>query len=128
MDLLFIAFLTGFFGDAGLQLITKTGLAGDKGWGLKVYFDQHGTAEPLFTAGGMLTLFFGLYRLTGLKINYLNMFIYGILLDLAFRLFRIFPSLDGYYDYLNYFWSGLWQGLVMCLVLFNEQLYTSIFR
>ena len=114
--LLIIACLCGFVGDAILQLFRSTG--GPTGWGLDNYFKQHGVAESMFIAGGMMTLFFALFMMTPLKINYLNLAIYGVLLDLLFRKLRIFNSLDGYYTYLNYFWSGFWQVFSMCLPLF----------
>jgi hypothetical protein len=114
--LLIIACLCGFVGDATLQMFRSTG--GPTGWGLDNYFKQHGPAESLFIAGGMMTLFYALFMMTPLKINYINLAIYGVLLDLLFRKLRIFNSLDGYYTYLNYFWSGFWQAFSMCLPLF----------
>ena len=60
--LLTISCLTGFAGDAVLQyLSTFTYLSGKTGWGLKEYFRQHGKAESLFIAGGMMTLFYVIY-------------------------------------------------------------------
>jgi hypothetical protein len=54
-----ISCITGFFGDAGLQLLTKKfGMGGSTGWGLKPYFSQHGTGEALCVASGMMTLFY----------------------------------------------------------------------
>jgi hypothetical protein len=118
MDLVSTAFLVGFFGDATLQVISPR-LGGPTGWGLNQYFEQHGKAEALFIAGGMMALFYMIYLYVfKLPPTYLYMIIYGIILDLLFRQFRIFPSLDGYYEYLNYFWSGFWQAFSMVLPLF----------
>ena len=121
--LISIALFVGFVGDLLLQIMTKHGLGGSSGWGLKEYFVQHGFRESTFIAGGMLALFYVLYNITGLPFTILNMFLYGILLDLVFRLFRIFPSLDGYYKYLNYFWSALWGAIPMIIPLLIYNLF-----
>jgi hypothetical protein len=121
MDLVSISFLVGFFGDLTLQIASPR-IGGPTGWGLTPYFKQHGKAESLFIAGGMMALFFIIYLyIFRLKPNYLYLAIYGIILDLLFRWFRIFPSLDGYYEYLNYFWSGFWQAFSMILPLLVSQ-------
>jgi hypothetical protein len=125
MDLVSTSFLVGFFGDLILQ-ISSPRLGGPTGWGLTPYFKQHGKAESLFIAGGMMALFYILYLYVfRLKLNYLYLAIYGIVLDLLFRWFRIFPSLDGYYGYLNYFWSFFWEAFSMVLPLFIFRLVSS---
>jgi hypothetical protein len=110
-----IACLTGFFGDAGLQMLTKYTTRAS-GWGLIPYFKQHGSFEALCIAAGMMTIFYIFYlyvlRLPP-RLYYLA--IYGIILDLLFRKFRLFSSLDGYYKALNYFWSGFWGAVPMML-------------
>ena len=121
-DLIAISCLTGFVGDAILQILTKKfKLGGETGWGLLEYFKQHGSIEALFIAGGMMTIFYvifiKLFVKNGLKLNYINLAIYGIVLDLIFRKFMIFPSLKGYYTSLNYFESGLWGAIPMILPL-----------
>ena len=114
-NLLRYACVTGFLGDAGLQFLTKSaGMGGSTGWGLKGYFAQHGATESLFIAGGMLTLFFTLYLMV-LPPNPYYLLIYGVLLDLLFREWRLFPSLSGYYTHLNYFWSAVWGAIPMLL-------------
>jgi hypothetical protein len=121
-NLLEIAFYVGFIGDALLQIFTKMGLGGQTGAGLNGYFLNHGSIESLFIAGGMMVLFYSLFMLTKLPMNYLNIAIYGVLLDLVFRIFMIFPSLKGYYSYLNYFWSGFWQvfSMLLPLLIYNN--------
>ena len=47
MNIIGIACLVGFFGDAILQLATKYGMGGPSGWGLNEYFKQHGSPELL---------------------------------------------------------------------------------
>lgn len=113
-----IACFTGFIGDFLLQTGAKMGMGGPTNWGLKDYFKQHGAAESLFVAGGMMTLFYSTFMLTGLPINYVNLSIYGMIIDLIFRTFMIFKSLEGYYSYFNYFWSAFWIALPMCIPLF----------
>jgi hypothetical protein len=93
------------------------GLGGPTGWGLKDYFALHGSTESLFIAGGMMSLFYSLYLLTGLPVNFRNLALYGIFLDLVFRIFMIFPSLKEYYVFFNYFWSAVWGAIPLCLPL-----------
>ncbi len=93
-------------------------MGGKTGWGLREYFKQHGSVESLFIAGGMMTLFYIIYLiLLGLPPLWYYLAIYGILLDLFFRETMIFPSLQGYYDHLNYFWSAFWGAVPMILPL-----------
>jgi len=118
-ELIAIACLTGFVGDFLLQILTKYfHMGGETGWGLLEYFKQHGSVEALFIAGGMMTLFYVIFIQfvkMGIKLNYFNLAVYGIILDLIFRKFNIFPSLSGYYSSLNYFESGLWGAIPMIL-------------
>lgn len=117
-NLLMIACFTGFIGDFLLQTGAKLGMGGPTNWGLKEYFRQHGASESLFVAGGMMTLFYSTFMLTGLPINYVNLSIYGMIIDLLFRKLMVFKSLEGYYSYFNYFWSAFWIALPMCIPLF----------
>lgn len=113
------ACFAGFIGDAILQFLTqKMGMGGETGWGLKPYFRQHGSVESLFIAGGMMTLFYILF-LVVLQIPPLwyYLVIYGIVLDWIFRVTMIFPSLEGYYAHLNYFWSAFWGAIPMLIPL-----------
>ena len=125
LKLLIIAFFTGFVGDFLLQYFTNKGLIKDF---LNGYFKQHGPAESMTIAGGMMTLFFIIIILSGLPINYLTLTIYGILLDFIFRELMIFQSLTGYYNYLDYFWSAFWGAIPMIIPYFiykftNLQIY-----
>ena len=115
MNLVSLACFTGFVGDFLLQTGVKMGLGGPTGWGLKEYFSLHGSAESLFIAGGMMSLFYALFLLSGLAVNYKNLALYGIFLDLLFRKLMIFPSLKGYYEFFNYFWSAVWGVIPLCL-------------
>jgi hypothetical protein len=117
--LLTISCLTGFIGDATLQLLVRfTSMGGKTGWGLKEYFRQHGPAESLFVAGGMMTLFYVIYlSMLGLPVIWYYLAIYGIILDFIFRKTMLFPSLKGYYQQLNYFWSGFWGAVPMIMPL-----------
>jgi putative flippase GtrA len=117
LQLIIIACLAGFIGDYILQILI-TFMGGKTGWGLREYFKQHGSVESLFIAGGMMTLFYIIYLiLLGLPPLWYYLAIYGILLDLFFRETMIFPSLQGYYDHLNYFWSAFWGAVPMILPL-----------
>jgi len=125
--LIAIATIVGFVGDIILQIGTHVGLGGTGGWGLNEYFIQHGRVESTFIAGGMLALFYLLYALTGLPFNIFTMIIWGIILDLMFRVFNIFPSLKGYYNHLNYFWSAVWGAIPMVIPLVLYKLMDKSF-
>jgi hypothetical protein len=113
-----IACVTGFVGDASLQILTKyLGMGSSTGgWGLKKYFKQHGSPEALFIAGGMMTIFYVIYiYFLRLPLTWYYLALYGIILDYIFRKLEIFPSLDGYYKALNYFWSAFWGAVPLLL-------------
>ena len=120
------AALTGFFGDAILQIVcskrfTNTSIfSSDKGddWGLKSYFKQHGIAESLCIATGMMTLFYIVYvYILRLPLNPIYLAVYGIILDYIFRKSEVFPSLSDYYKQLNYFESAVWGAIPLMLPL-----------
>jgi len=114
-----IAFLVGFFGDFLLQTGAGLGMGGPTGWGLNEYFKQHGRAESLCIAGGMMTLFYILILPFITKLSTQQIFVvlvvYGIVLDFLFRKLMIFSSLTGYYSYFNYFWSAVWGAIPLVL-------------
>jgi preprotein translocase subunit SecG len=119
MDIVSLSCVTGFAGDALLQVGVQKGMGGPTGWGLKEYFKQHGAIEALFIPGGMLTIFFVIYiYVLKLPLTYTNLAIYGVVLDLLFRETMLFPSLDKYYKYFNYFWSAVWGAIPMMIPLF----------
>jgi len=107
-------FLVGFFGDIFLQLLCQTPYFN---YGLKEYFKQHGAPESPFIAGGMMVLFLIIYRFTGLPIKWQYFAVYGVILDILFRVFMIFPILKGYYSALTPFWTCLWEAVAMVLVV-----------
>jgi len=114
MNIESVSFLVGFFGDIFLQVLCNT-TSFDHG--LRGYFKEHGSIEAPFIAGGMMVLFSIIYSLTGLPLKWEYFAIYGVLLDILFRTFMIFPSLKGYYSALTPFWTCLWQAVSMVLVL-----------
>jgi len=116
--LILTSLCVGFFGDALLQLlVSQTTLGGTTGWGLKEYFKQHGRAESLTIAAGMMAIFYAIYLyVLHLPLTWYYLAAYGIVLDLLFRQFMIFPSLKGYYAHLNYFWSAFWGAIPILLV------------
>ena len=116
--LLSIACLVGIFGDLFLQTLVNKGFGGPTGWGLKEYFAQHGPVESLFIAGGMMVLFYSIFIFLKLPMNYTYLAIFGIILDILFREFMIFPSLKGYYTSLNYLQSTVAEAVSMVLPLF----------
>jgi len=127
MDIIAFALITGFFGDMLLQIITThTNLGGKTGWGLLPYFKQHGINEAMFTAAGMMGIFYTIYlyvlRLP-LRYSYLAMF--GVGLDLLFRQAILFPSLNNYYAHLNYFWSAVWGAIPMVIPYFLYRVFVK---
>jgi hypothetical protein len=99
IDLISVAFLTGFVGDAITQFsINNLGFD----MGLKNYFKKQGRVEALFIGGAIVALAYILYiHVLNLPLTYTNLFIYGIVLDFIFRYTRFFPSLNEYYDKLS---------------------------
>jgi len=122
------AAITGALGDAALQVIVKNTNAD---WGLKDYFALHGTGEAICVAAGMMALFFVAWvgiLAPVLRVqpdNLLAVAIYGVALDLLFRRYRIFPSLDGYYASLNYFWSGFWAAIPMIIPVVLSKMFSQ---
>jgi hypothetical protein len=117
MNIVSIATLVGFVGDACLQILVNNGFGGSTGWGLKPYFKQHGSAEAMCIAAGMLAIFFIIYVKLGLPLKVEWLAVYGVILDLIFRKAMIFPSLSGYYTSLNYFESAIWGAIPMVIPL-----------
>jgi preprotein translocase subunit SecG len=111
------AAVVGLVGDATLQVLVANGFGGSSGWGLKSYFEQHGRAEAMCVAAGMMAIFFVIYLVLKLPLTIPALALYGVLLDLIFRVTRLFPSLDGYYAHLNYFESAIWGAIPMILPL-----------
>lgn len=114
------AFIVGVVGDAILQILVQTPY-GEK-WGLNKYFQLHGPIASLLIAGGMMYLFVGVFRLSfGSTPSYALTFLYGMMLDVIFRITRIMPSLDGYYEALTPIMSMIWGGIpaVIPFFLFN---------
>lgn len=111
-NVLLFACFTGFFGDVILQTTTL----GTQG-GLDSYFQQHGRVESLFIAAGMMTLFYALMLVARIPLTFFTVSVVGVFIDLCFRQFRVFPSLDSYYETLNYFWSAFWIIIPMCIPL-----------
>ena len=126
MDIVSLACITGFAGDAVLQTGVRNKMGGPTGWGLKEYFKQHGHVESLFIAGGMLSLFMLVYvYVVGLPITYFNLSVYGIIIDLVFRKLMLFPSLKGYYQYFSYVGSATWIAIPMMIPLFLLKITTN---
>lgn len=115
----------GAAGDLSLQILTKI-FADKTGWGLNIYFEQHGFMESLFIAGGMMSIFYMIYiYVLKLKISTLYLAIYGVIWDALFRFFRIFHSLDGYYSYLGIILSAFWGAVPMILPYLIYSVVTS---
>jgi len=56
------------------------------------------------------------YELSGLPKNNLNLFVYGIALDVLWRQLKLMKSLDdSYYDVLSPLESGIWGGISVIL-------------
>ena len=71
----------------------------------------------MFTAAGMMAIFYIIYVAAGLPLKLQWLALYGVILDFIFRVSGIFPSLKGYYAHLNYFWSAVWGAIPMILPL-----------
>jgi hypothetical protein len=111
------AFIIGMIGDFLLQVIVHFHPKGDFA-GLKSYFKIHGRFESLLIAGGMMYFFGILFDLLKQPKIFLNLSIYAAILDVLFRQFRLFPSLDGYYNALTLLESIIWAIIPINLPLF----------
>lgn len=115
--LITLALFTGFVGDAVLQILTKS-LGGPTGWGLKDYFTQHGSAEAMCIAAGMMAIFYALYLfILRLPVEWYYIAVYAVIIDLIFRKTMIFESLKGYYTQLGYVESAIWAIIPMLIPL-----------
>lgn len=103
--LLIIAALVGFIGDALTQLAMNKKIVHLAG--LEEYFQRHGKVESMFIASAILSLFYAIYLMLNLPLKWYYLAIYGIVLDIIFRRFRVFPSLDKFYSSYNYLQTGL---------------------
>lgn len=112
MELRDKAFFVGIAGDAALQVIVRG--RGDLA-GLKSYFDKHGPEESLFIAGAIMYFAVVSYEWTGFEVSNSSLFMYGGLLDIAWRQLRIFPSLDGYYQAMTPVESFIWGGVPLLI-------------
>jgi hypothetical protein len=117
MNIVSIATIVGFFGDMGLQILLAQNLGGPSGWGLKPYFERHGQVESLFTAAGLMGIVYIVYiYMLRLPLNPVYLVLYGIVLDVIFRIFNIFPSLSEYHEHQNYFNSIFWGTTIPLLI------------
>lgn len=95
-----IPFSIGAIGDFILQCIVNSSDQNDL-WGLKYYFERHGRMESIFIAGGMMQFFTVFYEEIDPSLNTIGLIVYGSLIDLVFRYFDIFNSLENYYQKLS---------------------------
>ena len=119
------AFVFGITADIALNVVTKQDWTPDVG--LKDYFVKHGALESVFIAGGLLfgSMFTGL-TFWGGDVNRVGtvpfLFAYGALLDVAFRRFRLMPTLDSMYNKLHPLTSILWAGGPLVLAYYTAKL------
>jgi hypothetical protein len=115
--ILIFAALTGFFGDAFLQVLTANGQSP----GLVPYFRQHGSFEALFLASGLMTVFFIVYQLF-FPVDYVYLILFGVGTDLLWRWGNLFPSLEGYYKYYSVFETCVYMAASMVLPVYLSTL------
>ena len=118
-NILLKAFFIGVFGDLTLQLIVKQ--QGDFA-GLRDYFSQHGIMESAMVGGGIMFLATWIYLKLNLPLKIAPLFIYGGILDIIWRHLNLMPSLENtYYKKLTPFWSFIWGGIPMIMILAGEK-------
>lgn len=115
MSFIRAAIIVGLLGDLTLQLIVKNSNDINK-FGLKTYFEKHGSLESLFIAAGMTSSFAMLYKFIDPKLNAPLMILYGASLDILFRKYRLFESLDDYYNIEPYYYTILWAIIPMFMI------------
>jgi len=97
--------VTGIVGDFLLQTFFKGK------YGLRPYFDQHGSMESLFIAGGMMGYFCFIAQYFGWTSSWTQLMVYGGALDIFFRESMIMESLRSYYDENGRIFTIIWGGL-----------------
>jgi hypothetical protein len=121
------AFVVGLVGDILLNFSTQN-LGYD--FGLKKYFKHHGALEAMFIAAGLMwaSMWLGL-KLWPLDINHpdtvLFLFLFGSVVDVLFREYRLMPTLDGMYKSLHPFLSMIYAGGPLVLSYYAAKFYVT---
>jgi len=89
-----IAVLVGFFGDLSIQFLVKIG---GLNWGLKSYFQEHGTVASALIAAGILGMFYSIWIAFNLPLRWEVILVVALLLDLFWNYAHVMPSLNNYY-------------------------------
>lgn len=129
-------FVVGFVGDAGLNFLTQVAKVLDAG--LVDYFPLHGTFEALCIAGGLVALVTFVSLIIWTRVFKMSLydfiptaiylFIFGAVLDLAFRYLHLMPTLDGMYEYLSIPVSMFFAGSPLVAAYVLAVLYDQYFR
>lgn len=106
------AFFAGMLGDMTLQLIESQR---PNFGGLRGYFKQHGRIESIAIASALMYFLALIYEFSGLPKTIPYLFIYGGLWDIAFRQFKIMPSLVGYEKALSPIQTFIWGGISLVI-------------
>lgn len=111
MNIIAIATLVGFFGDALTQLYLR--FVPSVNLGLAGYFKKHGEIESMFIAAGVMAMLYIVYLdVLRLPLSWWSLALYGIIADLIFRWFRVLPSLDGFYSQLGYVQTAVFGAVI----------------
>jgi len=113
------AFCVGFSGDLALQVLVRLNLLDS---GLAGYFVRHGPFESACIAAGLMYIAAWVYvHQAGDEPREIGRpFVFGCVLDILFRLFRLMPTLDGYYAALTPFVSMVWGGIPMVMAVYYQ--------
>jgi hypothetical protein len=122
MSFIKAAIIIGLLGDLTIQIIVKNSDEINK-FGLKTYFDKHGSIESLFIAAGMTSTFAMIYQYLDPKLNSILMIAYGAALDILFRYYRkdYFKSLDDYYNIEPYYYTIPWAIIPLFMIKFLSE-------
>lgn len=116
ISLVIAACFVGFFGDLIMQILGRY-IPYYKKCCLSEYFKQHGPVESLFIAMGLMSFLYITYiYVFKFPIKWYYIALYGIIWDLIFRVFRVFPSLDQFYDNHGYLFTAILGGAVPILM------------
>lgn len=117
-SLVISACFVGLFGDLLMQILGRY-VPYYKKCCLSEYFKQHGVAESLFIAMGLMSFIYIFYiYVLKFPLKWYYLALYGIVLDLIFRVARVFPSLDQFYDNHGYIFTAILGGAVPILIPF----------
>lgn len=116
-SLLKSAFFTGAAGDVALQACTLNNPYCFS-WGFDPYFKHHGPVASIFIAAGMVVGAMKSYLFLFGNPSPWGLMAWGMAWDVAFRVTRVMPLLDTYYEQVSPLKTAIWGGLPLVFAMY----------